>query len=268
MQTIEIVAISLDEARSKAASQLGVAEDAVTLEVLEETKGLFGRPGKLTVRATAGAAVASAPADEKPAKVAKAPKGKPAKAAKTEEAAPAEAEAPAERPERPERPARGEKPERADVEATQDDADQLVAIVNRLITAGDLDVTCTCTQIQGRYVHLNLEGKDVGNIIGRRGEVLNSLQYLLNTIAARRLDNGVRITLEADHYRERRAATLTEMAQKLAAEVINRGEEAVLDALPAFERRVIHQALVDMEGVSTYSEGEEPNRRVVIAPAQ
>jgi spoIIIJ-associated protein len=238
------------------------------LEVLEETKGLFGRPGKLTVRATAGAPATSAPADEKPAKAARAPKGKPAKAVKAEEAAPAEAEAPAERPERPERPARGEKPERADVEATQDDADQLVEIVNRLITAGDLDVTCTCTQIQGRYVHLNLEGKDVGNIIGRRGEVLNSLQYLLNTIAARRLDNGVRITLEADHYRERRAATLTEMAQKLAAEVINRGEEAVLDALPAFERRVIHQALVDMEGVSTYSEGEEPNRRVVIAPAQ
>ena len=268
MQTIEIVAISLDEARSKAASQLGVAEDAVTLEVLEETKGLFGRPGKMTVRASAGAVVEAAPVAEKPAKATKAPKGKPAKAPKVEEAAPVEAEAPAERPERAERPARGEKPERADVEATQEDADQLVEIVNRLIRAGDLQVTCTCTQIQGRYVHLNLEGDDVGNIIGRRGEVLNSLQYLLNTIAARRLDNGVRITLEADHYRERRAATLTEMAQKLAAEVINRGEEAVLDALPAFERRVIHQALVDMEGVSTYSEGEEPTRRVVIAPAQ
>jgi spoIIIJ-associated protein len=77
----------------------------------------------------------------------------------------------------------------------------------------------------------------------------------------------VRVVLEGDSYRERRAQTLTDMALKLAQEVRARGEEAVLDALPAFERRVIHQAIVDLEGVTTYSEGEEPNRRVVIAPS-
>jgi spoIIIJ-associated protein len=73
--------------------------------------------------------------------------------------------------------------------------------------------------------------------------------------------------VEGDNYRERRAEMLTNMARQIAEQVVERGEEAVLDALPAFERRVIHQALVDIEGINTYSEGEEPNRCVVIAPA-
>jgi spoIIIJ-associated protein len=95
---------------------------------------------------------------------------------------------------------------------------------------------------------------------------LNALQYLCNVIASRKVTNGIRVTLEGDEYRQRREQILTQMALEVAEEVKKRGEEAVLAPLPAFERRIIHQALVEFAGVETYSEGEEPERCVVIAP--
>jgi spoIIIJ-associated protein len=97
--------------------------------------------------------------------------------------------------------------------------------------------------------------------------VLNALQYLVNIIGNRRIANGVRATLDGNDYRKRREDTLTSLAQNIADQVKKRGEEAVLDALPAFERRIVHKALSTVTGITTYSEGEEPNRRVVIAPA-
>jgi len=97
--------------------------------------------------------------------------------------------------------------------------------------------------------------------------VINALQYLTNIISNRKYDNGVRSTIECNDYRRRREETLTTMAVKIAHAVLERQEEAVLDALPAFERRIVHKALQTVDGISTYSEGEEPNRRVVIAPA-
>ena len=272
MDTIELVTTSIEEAKEKAASQLGVSPDDVQIEVIDETKGLFGKPGKLTVRATA-----------------KASKAKPAKAAPTATEPPAEKPAKAEKPEKPARkttkavveaepekqeatadaePKRDRRQERADVVATDEDAQNLLALLNQLLGASGMDAEATVTQLNGKYVHIEIDGKDVGHLVGRRGEVLNSLQYLLNVIASRQLDNGVRVTLEGDNYRERRAEYLTNIATKLAEEVRSRGDEAVLDALPAFERRIIHQVVMEMEGVTTYSEGEEPNRRIVIAPAE
>ncbi|MCH8979662.1 MAG: hypothetical protein IH945_10540, partial [Armatimonadetes bacterium] len=82
----------------------------------------------------------------------------------------------------------------------------------------------------------------------------------------RKLGRGVRVVLEGNEYRKKRQEVLTKLATQIAKEVASRGEEAVLDALPAFERRVVHKALSEFEGVKTYSEGEEPERRVVIAP--
>jgi spoIIIJ-associated protein len=93
------------------------------------------------------------------------------------------------------------------------------------------------------------------------------MQYLMNIIAGRTLDNGVRTIIDGADYRHKREEALVKLARGIAKEVKARGEEAVLDALPAFERRIVHKTLADIEGVTTYSEGEEPNRKVVIAPA-
>lgn len=285
MDTLEIVATSLDEARQQAATQLGIEPDAVVIKVLEETKGLFGRPGKLRVEASAGKAKAVKKAPAKKAK-------EEAPVAEVEEAAPAEKpakgrgkaakateEVAEEAPAKPkgrgkkaeattEAGSEEEKPARPEVIATQEDADNIVAIIDGLMETADLDAQTNVTEVNGRYINLEIDGKDVGYLVGRRGEVLNALQYIANVIASRKLQPGVRIVLEGDNYRKRREEVLTELATNIAKEVKSRGEEAVLDALPAFERRIVHQALVEFDGVTTYSEGEEPSRRVVIAPAE
>jgi spoIIIJ-associated protein len=273
MQTIETTGKSVEEAKKSAASSLGVAEDQLSVTVLEETKGLFG---KSTVRIRAE--VVEAPAKKAaPAKAAKAPKEVPAekpvesvkepvkkargKAKKEEQEAPAE---------EPTAVAVAEVEEPADSEVVASDADakQLVSLIHDLIGKADLDVQAKITQLNGRYVNIELDGKDVAYLVGKHGEVLNALQYLVNIIAGRSFNNGVRATIDGNNYRTRREQQLTAHAQRVADEVKKRGEEAVLDALPAFERRIVHKALSDYAGVATYSEGEEPNRRVVIAPAE
>jgi spoIIIJ-associated protein len=114
--------------------------------------------------------------------------------------------------------------------------------------------------------HLEVVGDDAGDLIGRYGETINALQYLTTLVAQRRTGEHARLMLDAEFYRERRHAALTEQARELAAEVARHGQEAELDPLSAFERRIIHNALLDHPDVITYSEGEEPERRVIIAP--
>lgn len=277
MQSIEITAKSLDEAKKQAATQLGVDAKDITVTVIEETKGLFG---KTNVRVRAEVAEAPAPKAAKAAKPAKAEK--PAKAAKVE--APVEEEAPepvaAPEPVKEEKPrsgGRGKRPEAAAApaqgedapalaEATDEDADRMMEILTRLTDATGLNLTLTPGGTNGRYVSLSIGGDDAGYMVGKNGEVLNSLQYLLNIIYNQHVGNGVRATLDGNDYRRNREEQLTILANKIAAQVEKRGEEAVLDALPAFERRIVHKALGEHAGVMTYSEGEEPNRRVVIAP--
>lgn len=119
---------------------------------------------------------------------------------------------------------------------------------------------------QGSYLHIDLVGDDVRATWGRMGQSLDALQFLANMILSRRISGDVRIMLDADNYRERRADALRERALELAREVKARGEEAELEPLPAHERRLIHSALADDPDISTYSEGDEPARRVVISP--
>lgn len=288
MQVIEVTGKSLDEAKALAAKQLGVGVDQLNVQVLEETKGLFG---KTNVRIRAEV-VEAAPAA--PAKPARAPRGKAkaeAASAPVVEAAPApepepEAEpepAPAAAPAKGRGRGRGKKEEAAPVApaaakseeapaaneptATQEDADRFVALLNDLMDRAELSVNVHSSGVAGKYVNVHLDGKDAGYLVGKHGEVLNSLQYLINIVATQQWGNGVRTVLDGNDFRARREEQLTDLAKKIAEQVIKRGEEAVLDALPAFERRLVHKALSEMPGVATYSEGEEPNRRVVIAPA-
>lgn len=273
MQSIEVSGKSVAEAKKNAAAKLGVDEDQMTVTVLEETKGLFGK-SNVRIRAEVSAsaptsAVVEAPTVEtveepkaaeeaKPEKPKRAPR---AKAAPKAEAAPVEAPVEAAAEEfTDDTSAQGPS-------ATEQDLEQLTDLVRDLLSAGDLEVNATGAGINGRYVNIELDGRDVAHLVGKHGEVLNALQYLVNIIAGRRFNNGIRATLDGNNYRRRREDALYQLATRVADEVKNRGEEAVLDALPAFERRIIHKSLSEYKGVQTYSEGEEPNRRVVIAPA-
>ncbi|MBN9502214.1 MAG: hypothetical protein BGO01_19220 [Armatimonadetes bacterium 55-13] len=259
MQAIETTGKTVQEATQTAVSKLGVSEDQLTITVLEETKGLFGK-STVRIRAEVKAAEAAPAATEKPAKSEEKPvkKGRATKAPKKEEPAPVEEVA------APEAPAEEAAEE---VVATQEDGEKFLALVEDLIKKADLQVTAKLSGVSGKYVNIELDGKDAAYLVGKHGEVLNALQYLVNIIAGRSFANGVRSTIDGNQYRTRREQQLTAHAKRVADEVIKRGEEAVLDALPAFERRIVHKALGEYAGITTYSEGEEPNRRVVIAPA-
>ncbi len=283
MEAIELVAANIQEAKELAASKLGVSTDEVTVTVIEETKGLFGKPGKIKVRAEIVKGKAK-PKAAKPVKEVAAPEPTPIDAVEAELEAPAKTARPTRTPrakvvkEEAAVTAPGEvsgaedaNPSTEDVRppavASEEDAAHVVGILNSLLEKADLRADATLSNLNGRYINVSIDGKDVGYLVGRRGEVLNALQYLTNVIVSRTMQSGVRVTLDGDNYRRRREEALTQLATEIATQVKERGEEAVLDALPAFERRVVHQALIDFEGVTSYSEGEEPNRRVVIGPS-
>ena len=111
----------------------------------------------------------------------------------------------------------------------------------------------------------NIRGNDLGILIGKHGQTLDALQYLTNLTANRDTESKVRIVLDVEDYRQRRAETLTRLASRLADNVRRRGEKVVLEPMSSNERKIIHMALQNDQRVVTYSEGEEPYRKVVIA---
>lgn len=117
-------------------------------------------------------------------------------------------------------------------------------------------------------VRLLIEGEDMGVVIGKHGGTINALQYLISLILQKRVGERVRLVIDAEGYRSRREQALRDMARTYAQRVKESGHEAVLDALQSYERRIIHNSLADDPDVFTYSEGEEPDRRVVISPRE
>lgn len=115
-------------------------------------------------------------------------------------------------------------------------------------------------------IYLNITGVDIGVLIGKRGQTLDSLQYLVNLVANRQSDNYLRIYLDAEGYRERRKEALETLAARLSSKALRTKREVRLEPMNAHERKIIHTALQNVKGVTTYSAGEEPNRRIIVAP--
>ena len=113
-------------------------------------------------------------------------------------------------------------------------------------------------------VVLKLHGDDMGILIGKHGQTLDSLQYLTNLVANKNTENRVHIVIDVENYRERRAETLTRLAKRLADKVKKNGERIVLEPMNPHERKIIHTALQNDSKITTLSEGSEPYRKVVI----
>jgi spoIIIJ-associated protein len=111
----------------------------------------------------------------------------------------------------------------------------------------------------------NIYGEGLGLIIGRRGQTLDSLQYLVNTVANRYSEKRVRIILDAENYRAKRKDTLEQLAERIASQVKRSGKPVRLEPMNPAERKIIHTYLQGRKGISTYSEGSEPYRRIVIS---
>ena len=111
---------------------------------------------------------------------------------------------------------------------------------------------------------VDLVGDDLGYLIGRRGDTLDAIQHLANYTVNRDVEGHIRINVDAECYREKREDSLRRYARKKAQQVLKARRRTTLEPMNAYERHVIHAALQDMENITTYSTGTEPNRRVVV----
>jgi spoIIIJ-associated protein len=148
-------------------------------------------------------------------------------------------------------------------------AEDPVALLEELLeeVAEGLGLDCAVRVVQEDGVlRGSIEGDDVGLLIGRRGQTIDAVQHLAQRIVFPRGQATSRVVVDADGYRERRAHALRESADGAAEEVLRSGRAVELDPMPASERRVVHEYLRERGGVETHSEGEEPERYLVIAP--
>ena len=116
------------------------------------------------------------------------------------------------------------------------------------------------------HIRIEIVGPDMGPVIGRRGDTLDAIQYLASLVLNKTTEEHVRLTIDTENYRVKRAESLERLARKMAGKVIRYHKAMTLEPMNPYERRIIHSALQDYRGVTTHSTGTEPNRRVVISP--
>lgn len=120
------------------------------------------------------------------------------------------------------------------------------------------------TKVTGKDLYVSIDGPDMAVLIGRRGQTLDSLQYLVSLVVNKDRDDYVRVVLDTENYREKRKETLEKLANRLAYKARKMRKEIILEPMNPYERRIIHSALQGNPHVSTRSEGEEPFRKVII----
>lgn len=132
----------------------------------------------------------------------------------------------------------------------------------------DMGIDCDIeSRTEGNMIKFNImcsEESDIGIIIGKRGETLDSLQYIVNLVTNRNSDTYIRVILDCNQYRSKRERSLQKLARRLADKAIQTGRDIKLEPMNPYERRIIHTYLQNDEKVNTFSQGNEPNRRVII----
>ena len=205
MKSVEIKAKTVDEAVSQALSELNTTKENVEIEIIEESKGLFGLLGskEVKVRVTL---------------------------LKEEEGAAAK--------------------------------EFLSNIFEKL--GMDIELVEEYKEDE-KKLDIELKGDNLGLLIGRRGETLDAIQYLTNIFVNKSTEDYIKVTIDAENYRERREDALVTLAKRTAQKATKYKKNMIIEPKNPYERRIIHEALQDFPGVTTYSIGEEPNRKVVVA---
>ena len=143
-----------------------------------------------------------------------------------------------------------------------------VASVAREFVSGLLESMGLAAEVAGTVdderALIDVTGDDLGVLIGRRGQTLDALQEVTRTAVQRRLRARVRLLVDVEGYRARRRASLADYARAMARRALERGTEIELEPMNAYERKVVHDAIAEVGGASSYSEGEEPNRKVIV----
>ena len=290
-KTIITTGKTIDLAIEAALNQLGLDRDSVSVEVLAQAKsgflGLGAQPAKVQVTyevpdpapEAPKVALSSASRSKPKAKPVVEKKEEPKVAPKAPEAPKAEPkkEAPkAERKPEPkkEAPKAERKPEpkkeTPKVEKTFAPAEagsveeKIEVFLKGLLEQMGSDAVPHAVKTDSNNYKVELTGSDLGYLIGRRGDTLDALQHLANYSVGRNVEGHIRITVDAEDYREKREDSLRRYARKKAQQVLKARRRTTLEPMNAYERHVIHAALQDMENITTHSTGTEPNRRVVI----
>ncbi|MFV8826183.1 RNA-binding cell elongation regulator Jag/EloR [Alkalihalobacterium sp. APHAB7] len=159
----------------------------------------------------------------------------------------------------------GGKPAVVEVELKPDSVQEAMEFLNVLFVKMGVEVDIV-VKAENRETIFDLQGEHIGTLIGRRGQTLDSLQYLVNLVANRNSDGFLRIRLDAENYRERRKQSLEQLAERLAKKAIQTKKTVKLEPMQAHERKIIHTVLQNSKGIATYSEGQEPKRYIVINP--
>ncbi len=284
---------TVEEAKSLAVRHFGASPEDITFEVLEEPrKGFlgFGTKGEARVRATyLSVNVSMEEANAEPEVIETVviePEAAPAETvdapveaaeeiaaeAAVEEVPAVEEEAGIAATETEEKPAEEKEVDRMDVSLISGEPSEsalakielaknyLSGILEKMGIEAELKVTAGAESAM-----IDIEAANNGAVIGKRGETLDALQYLTFMIANRADREYYRIILNSANYRERRRKTLEELAAKIARNVLRSGRQTALEPMNPYERRIIHSAIADIEGVSSKSVGEEPYRKVVIS---
>jgi spoIIIJ-associated protein len=159
----------------------------------------------------------------------------------------------------------GRRDAEVEAEAKVDHVEEAVSFLTEVLKKmGVTGVSVELAKRSSRTVTLELHGEPLRVLIGKRGKTLESLQELVNLVANRKGFRPVQFLLDAGGYRKQREETLIAFAGRMAAKVLRTGQEVMLEAMPAAERKIIHRTIPKMGGLTTHSVGEEPDRRVVI----
>ena len=205
MKSVEIKAKTVDEAVEKALSELNTTKENVDIEIIEESKGLFGLLGskEVKVRVTL---------------------------------------------------------------LKEEESSRAKEFLSNIFEKLDMEI-----ELEEEYdeeekkIDIELKGDNLGLLIGRRGETLDAIQYLTNIFVNKESDDYIKVTIDAENYRERREDALVTLAKRTAQKATKYKKNMIIEPKNPYERRIIHEALQDYPGVTTYSIGEEPNRKVVVA---
>jgi spoIIIJ-associated protein len=278
MEWVEFTARTLEEAKDLALDRLGVAADDAEFEILAEPKpGLFGRlRGEARVRARVRPAQARQKVerrDRRPRKseggdaAPKTPKPRPQTSAKpavkmaakaAHSTAKADVDSDAATPQLTK--------EQQDVNAKQV-GDEARKFIDELVSAFAFTGTTELIE-DGDDLEIRVHGDNLGLLVGPRGTTLQAVQDLARVASQRRLgDHDTRLRVDIGGYRQRRKEALDRFASQMADEVKQSGVARVLEPMSSADRKIVHDALSEVEGIGTRSEGDDPYRRVVITPA-
>lgn len=234
-----------EDAIAAALAQLKLDRDDVSVEILERAKSGFLGIGSSPAKVRVTYEVPDEEILEEPAPI------------------PEKEEEPAPVVEEPVAAAVAEEPPAAS--SADAKAEQISVFLAGLMEHMDVKAVPVVERAEEGIYRVNLEGENLGAIIGRRGETLDAIQQLTSYSVNRGASKRVRIQVDAEHYRAKREESLIRLANRVADKVVKYHRNVTLEPMNAYERHVIHTALQDYPGVTTYSTGTEPNRRTVVA---